>query len=159
MSAARDRRCRACASRRVPTHRHPPKTTRCTTCFPPGTVCIALVGATIGETAILDFESYFPDSLIGLQAIPEQATPEFIEYTLRFYKQWFRNRAPETARANINVQSIEALTVPLAPFEMQQKFSCIYKKIDELRTSEQIASIESESLFQSLVQRAFRGEL
>ncbi|MCA9124849.1 MAG: restriction endonuclease subunit S [Planctomycetaceae bacterium] len=133
--------------------------TKVSKCFPPGTVCIALVGATIGETAILDFESYFPDSLIGIQPKPKESTPEFIEYTLRFYKPWFRNRAPETARANINVQTLESLTVPQAPIDLQCRFSETYKQLDKLRTQESEAIKLSDDLFNSLVQRAFKGEL
>lgn len=133
--------------------------TKVSKCFPPGTVCIALVGATIGETAILDFDSYFPDSLIGIEAKPGQSTPEFIEYTLRFYKPWFRSRAPETARANINAQTIESLIVPLPPVDLQKHFSEIYKRIDKLRSQEKTGVEESDNLFNGLVQRAFRGEL
>ena len=41
-----------------------------------GTICIAIVGATVGETAILDFKSCFPDSVIGIVVNDEFADNE-----------------------------------------------------------------------------------
>jgi type I restriction enzyme S subunit len=54
--------------------------------FPPGTVVIAIVGATLGVTAILDVEVYCPDSVVGIQAYPSKASPEYIERVLRFWR-------------------------------------------------------------------------
>lgn len=127
--------------------------------FPPGTVCIAIVGATIGETAILGFESYCPDSVIGIQPIHGKSESEYIEYLLRFYKQPFRDAAPETARANINLQTLTALNVPVPPLDLQHRFSEIYRQLYRSATTAEKHSDELSDLFNSLVQRAFQGEL
>lgn len=54
------------------------------------------------RSALLAFETCFPDSVVGLQARPERARPEFLEVLLRFKKQMLRDEAPETAQKNIN---------------------------------------------------------
>ena len=133
---------------------------RVSKCFPLGTVCIAIVGATIGETAILGFESYCPDSVIGIQPIDGKCTSEYVEYLLRFYKQPFRDSAPETARANINLQTLTTLTIPVPPLSIQQQFSEIYRHLDQMATvAGEHDRRTASDLFDSLVQRAFCGEL
>ena len=57
--------------------------------FPPGTIVIAIVGATIGVTAILDIEVYCPDSVVGIQVNPSYATKEYIWIVLRFWRPTF----------------------------------------------------------------------
>src|SRR5579883_2427038 len=101
--------------------------------FPPGTVVVAIVGATIGATAILGITTYAPDSVIGIQPDPKQCTPEYIEYLLRFWKPIFRARAPETARANINLETITPVPVPLPPIELQRQFSLVYRTTIDLK--------------------------
>ena len=51
--------------------------------FQAGNIVIAIVGATIGETAILTEERYCPDSIIGIE-LNHSLCPEYVEYLLRF---------------------------------------------------------------------------
>lgn len=127
--------------------------------FRPGTIVIAIVGATIGETAILMDEMYCPDSVIGIVPKQDKATSEFIEFTLRFFKQRFRDMAPETARANINLDTLRPLQIPVPPMPLQRQFSHLFQKCYALKHKVMDPRDETEDLFNSLVQRAFRGEL
>jgi len=127
--------------------------------FDVGTVVIAIVGATIGETAILGIRTYCPDSVIGIQVNPNTGTPEYIEYILRFWKPIFRAMAPETARANINLETLRPLAIPLPPLPLQQKFAQIVRKHERLRAQQQEAERQAEHLFGSLLHRAFQAEL
>ena len=54
--------------------------------WPKGTICIAIVGATVGETAILDFEACFPDSVIGIVVNEQIADNEYVEFLLQSFK-------------------------------------------------------------------------
>lgn len=62
-------------------------------------------------------------------------------------------------KAGLNFNDIRSLQIPCPPDKMQKKWALIYQKqcknIERLR----IANATKENLFQSLVQRAFRGEL
>lgn len=130
--------------------------TRVSKAFDKGTVVIAIVGATIGETAILDQETYFPDSVIGIGTTSDNLNSEYLEYVLRFWKQVFRDQAPETARANINIETLKPLSIPLPQKEDLTKFQNLYKKIHRQSLTKKFPSQE---LYASLSQRAFRGEL
>lgn len=124
--------------------------------FSEGTVVVAIVGATIGETAILGQETYFPDSVIGISPRQGLLTSEFVEYALRFWKQAFRDLAPETARANINIETLRPIQFLVPPLAVQERFSKLYRCVHrELRDKWS----SDGTLFASLSQRAFRGEL
>ena len=127
--------------------------------FPTRTIVIAIVGATIGETAILAREMYCPDSVIGITPHEGVATAEYLEYSLRFFKRVFRDMAPETARANINLETLRPLRLPVPNHELQGRFSNMFTKCYGLnrRTSE--PGDRTIDLFDSLIQRAFRGGL
>lgn len=135
------------------------KGTRVSKAFDIGTVLVAIVGATIGETAILSFKSYCPDSVIGIEINSGESQPEFIEHLLRFWKPIFHARAPETARANINLDTLRPLPVIYPPFEQQVQFASIVRQVDRLRAQQHEAARQAEHLFATLLHRAFRGKL
>lgn len=87
--------------------------------FPKGTVAIAIVGATIGNTGILGYDMCFPDSLVGL----ETGTPAgniYVDFYLRLVKE--RIRAISYAgggQPNIKLETLNPYPFPLAPLEEQ----------------------------------------
>jgi type I restriction enzyme, S subunit len=127
--------------------------------FPPRTVVIAIVGATLGITAILDIEVYCPDSVIGIQVHSDKASSEYIERVLRFWRPIFVAQAPETARANINLETLRPLRIPLPPLSLQREFAAQVSAVERLKASQRASLAKLDALFTSLQHRAFRGEL
>jgi type I restriction enzyme, S subunit len=127
--------------------------------FQPGTIVIAIVGATLGMTAILDAEVYCPDSVVGIQVQPKKAHAEYIERILRFWRPIFVAKAPETARANINLETLRPLRVPNPPVSLQSEFASLVKVVERLKAAHRISLIQLDTLFAVLQHRAFRGEL
>jgi type I restriction enzyme, S subunit len=123
--------------------------------FPPGTIVIAIVGATIGMTAILEVEVFCPDSVVGIQVNAECATKEYIEFVLRFWRPTFLAQAPETARANINLETLRPLRIPVPPLRLQQQFSRIVESCERLRATHIEAVRQADHLFQTLLDQAF----
>jgi type I restriction enzyme S subunit len=125
--------------------------------FSAGTVVIAIVGATIGETAILGREFYAPDSVVGINVNPKEANNFYIEYLLRFWKPIFRAHAPETARANINLRILKPLEIPVPPLELQNEFGEIMEKYYNAKEKQESSQKQINDLFNALLQKAFRG--
>lgn len=127
--------------------------------FSTGTIVFAIVGATIGATAILQVPVYCPDSIIGIQVDPAQAVTEYVEFILRARRPLLLAQAPDAARANLNLEIVRDLDIPLAPLADQSRF------VESLLETRQLAAAQSASrqrlddLFQSLLHRAFQGEL
>jgi type I restriction enzyme S subunit len=127
--------------------------------FKKGTVVVAIVGATIGTSAILEIDTYATDSVIGIIVNQDIASSEYIEYVLRFWKPIFLERAPETARANINIETFKPIEIPLPPMELQRRYLIIINHIETQKQLVRQSLQKSEELFQGLMQRAFKGEL
>ena len=82
-------------------------------------VVVVTIAANIGETAVLDFPSCFPDSIIGL--IPHSGTDAwFLEFMMRSEKQHLNEIAPQAAQKNINIEILKTLKIPLPTLKIQQ---------------------------------------
>ncbi len=123
-----------------------------------GTIVIAIVGATIGETALLEIPTYAPDSVIGITPKSSDVSDAiFIEYVLRFWKPVLRAKAPEAARANINIETLRPLQIITPP--NRPKFSEAAIKIDGLKVALQASLTDLEDLYGALSQQAFKGDM
>lgn len=123
--------------------------------FPAGAIVIAIVGATIGMTAILELEVYCPDSVVGIQVDPTKGEAVYLEMLLRFWRPVFLAQAPETARANINLDTLRPLRIPLPPLAQQHHFAALVAQHERLRANQREALRQAEHLFQSLLHRVF----
>lgn len=127
--------------------------------FKQGTIVIAIVGATIGATAILMIDTYATDSIIGIYSNQGKSNNIFLEMILRFYKQVLIDKAPEAARANINLAILNKLVIIQPPIELQEKYSELSNLIEEKRKVLQSSKLKIAELYGSILQRAFSGKL
>lgn len=126
--------------------------------FNVGDILIAIVGATIGATTILQIDAYATDSVIAIKSTG-RTNNVFLEMLMRFYRQVLLDTAPEAARANINLAILNRLKIITPPIEVQEKYLEIDKKI-ERDIEIQIKSLNLLSDLQnSLVQKVFNGQL
>ncbi len=135
------------------------KGTKVSKCFDPGTILIAIVGATIGRTAILSISAFCPDSVVGISVKPNIAVPVFLEIVLRSKRAELLKRAPQTARANLNLEILKPIPIILPPHDLQQRFAAIVESIEEQKVRMRSHLAELENLFTLLQQCAFKGEL
>ncbi len=86
---------------------------------------------------------------------------KYLEHFLRSsYSQYMIERsAHQSSQANLFTGQIKELPVLLPPFTLQQKFTAIVQRFERLRTQQHEADRQAEHLFQSILHRAFRGEL
>ena len=131
--------------------------------WPKGTICIAIVGATVGETAILDFESCFPDSVIGIVVNEALADSEYVEFLLQSFKALLKEKGKGTARDNINLGTFENQMFPFPPLKKQK---AIVATLNSLREETQrLARLYEQKLAlltalkKSLLHQAFAGDL
>ena len=131
--------------------------------WPKGTICVAIVGATVGETAILDFEACFPDSVIGIVVNEQIADNEYVEYLLQAFKSLLKEKGKGTARDNINLGTFEHQRFPFPSLKLQKH---IVATLSSLRDeTQQLASVyerklvELEDLKRSFLHQAFTGKL
>jgi len=131
--------------------------------FPAGTIAIAITGATIGVTGILGFDSCFPDSIVGIQARPESATPEFIYLAVEHAKKTALAEATQTTQPNINLGNLNRLKVHVPPLAEQRRIvaelDALQAEVDALKRLQTETAAELNALLPSILDRAFKGEL
>ncbi|WKZ70017.1 MAG: restriction endonuclease subunit S [Melioribacteraceae bacterium] len=126
-------------------------------------ILISLVG-TFGEISIVPKE--FQPGIIN---------PRLMKITLNkkkilpiFFKTLLKTNGIKTKLESlshggtmniVNVGIIKELEVPVPPLKLQEKFIEIHIKTEKLKKQYETSLQESENLFNSLMQRAFRGEL
>ena len=122
-----------------------------------GTLCIT-IAANIAKTGILTFDTCFPDSVVGF--VPnDKSDKEFVRYWLSFLQKTLEDTAPMAAQKNINLKILRELDLPLPPITLQNQFAERIQAIESQKQQAQASLQKSEDLFNSLLQRAFKGEL
>ena len=89
------------------------------------------------------------------------ATSSFLWFVLNSRNFYIRavNFVGGSASPHMNVKDIRAFSVPIPPIELQHHFEDIVDRLDSIRSKYHSSVEAKETLFNSLVQRAFRGEL
>jgi type I restriction enzyme S subunit len=131
--------------------------------FPVGTLAIAITGATIGVTGILDFNSCFPDSIVGIQAKPGSMTPEFLYLTVEHAKRAALAEATQTTQPNINLGNLQRLHIRVPPLSEQRRtvayLDDLQSKVDTVKGLQDESESELNALMPSILSRAFAGDL
>jgi type I restriction enzyme, S subunit len=125
--------------------------------WPKDTLCIT-IAANIARCAILTFPACFPDSVVGF--IPnERVTVEFAQSWLETLTTKLEEEAPQAAQKNINLQILRNLELHIPPIELQLAFTARMAASRAIATEQTVSRQRVDDLFQSLLHRAFQGEL
>jgi type I restriction enzyme S subunit len=129
-----------------------------------GDVLICEGGAGVGQTAIWRAElpeCYFQKSLHRARPYPDLATPEYIAYLM-----WTLMRGSSLLRSissatipHLTGEKLREVRIPVPPLPLQKHFSrqCALFNSTTEKTSKGMRT--SDELFNSIVHKAFRGEL
>lgn len=104
------------------------------------------IAANIGETAILDYPSCFPDSIVAL--IPDKTISiEYLNIYLKLIKPYVVDLAPYSAQKNLNNQQLAQVPIVIPPKPIQ---SNIVQIADEAYTKKQNKETEAKELLESI---------
>lgn len=118
-----------------------------------GTLCIT-IAANIAKTAILAFDSCFPDSIVGFNA-NESTNNIYIHYWFSFFQSILEAQAPESAQKNINLKILSELKVIAPPKTMQEQFATFVEQTDKLKLAVKQVLEKAEILKKALMQEYF----
>jgi len=125
--------------------------------WPAGTLCIT-IAANIARTGVLALDACFPDSVVGF--IPgDRVTVEYVQAWLRTIQKSLEAEAPQAAQKNINLKTLRELDLVVPPLELQRAFAARVAEVRELEATQAASRQRLGDLFQSLLHRAFQGEL
>lgn len=130
--------------------------------WPANTLAIT-IAANIANSAILTYDACFPDSVVGIIPDDDVALPEYVEFFIRTAKHDLDLYAPATAQKNINIAILNDLAVPLPPLaeqhEIVRRVNALFALADAVEQRVAATTKRTEALTQSILARAFRGEL
>ena len=127
-----------------------------------GDILISCSG-TIGRTTSIKIDEPFVLVRSAALVKPKRDLVDslYLEYYLRTdYMQSVMKKSSNTSsQANLFTGPIKKLPIFLPPFKLQKQFAERVVVIEEQKQQAQLELAKSEELFQSLLQRAFNGEL
>ncbi len=132
-----------------------------------GDVLTNIVGASIGRTAVFDRNDVanINQAVCLIRCDPDKLVNYFLCFLLNspYFKRALHAGEVNMARANLSLTFFRELQVPIPPIRQQemyvQKMKDISEKVGELETAFTTKLDELERLKQSLLQKAFAGEL
>lgn len=130
-------------------------------CFPKGTLTMT-IAANVGDAAILGFDAFFPDSVVGF--IPNaDINDEYLYYIFKAMKPEFVRTAIKSTQLNLNVERIRDLFVPVVAQKSEQLEIAEYLNakcadIDALIAKKQQYLTEIENYKKSLIYEYVTGK-
>ena len=117
----------------------------------------------VGKTAVYKEEEPMAYAGYLVKAIPnERATGEFISAYMntKYIKSKLFNMAKNiVGMANINAEEFKKIDVYIPPIELQNEYIKFVEQVDKLKFEMEKCLKELEDNFNSLMQKAFKGEL
>lgn len=130
--------------------------------FEKGTLCIT-IAANIADTAILGIDACFPDSIVAFSPDKSKCNVLFVKYLIDVNKSNLEAFAPATAQKNINLKVLNELIFPFPLLEEQaeivRRVEELFAFADRVEHAAQSALSRVNNLTQSILAKAFRGEL
>lgn len=128
--------------------------------YPAGTILIAMYGqgVTRGKVGVLGIEAATNQACA---ALPPSNRMDFnyLFYYLKFSYEDLRNLGRGGNQPNLNIGLVKAFEVLSPPLSLQTQFAQKIELIEKQKELAKQSLRESEDLFQSLLQKAFKGEL
>ena len=130
-----------------------------TTFLKSGSLIFANCGVSLGFARILKIDGCIHDGWLSFSDINENLNKIFLLKTLNHITEYFRKIAPDGTQPNLNTSIMKNFEVILPPIEEQNKFAQIVERVEAQKQKNELVIEQMDNLFNSLSQRAFKGEL
>jgi type I restriction enzyme S subunit len=125
----------------------------------PGSLIFANCGVSLGFARILAIGGCIHDGWLSLSEIHPCLDKVYLLKLINSITNHFRQIAPSGTQPNLNTGIMKGFCIPVPPIDLQREFSESVVKISLAKQRYSDSLDSSENLFNSLLQRAFRGEL
>ncbi len=132
--------------------------------YQPGDLILAKLGDPIGKTCLVPEamqSGIVVSDVVRIRVSPLKTNVKFILYALNSEHclSQLNKDVFGTTRPRVNLAEIRNLKIPLPPLPLQQEFAKLVEDIETEKARQAESKKKLDELFQSLMQRAFTGEL
>ncbi len=121
--------------------------------------CIAGSPDCIGNIAIADREVAFNQQINALVPMDKKLDTEFLYVLLKVAKKIIQSASTNSMKGMISKSKLESIQLPFPSYAEQCDFSAIYKKLQKEVKKQNEQVVETQLMFDALMQKAFKGEL
>jgi type I restriction enzyme, S subunit len=145
----------------VPIHEYERIKNRCNPEY--GDILISCSGAIIGRVATVRLKE--PLALVRsaalIKPLKKLVNSTYLEFYLRtpYLQLFMKNSANASGQPNLFTGPLKKVPVLLPPLNLQKQFENIVKKLETLKNYQTQSKIEIDTLFNTLMQKTFKGEL
>ncbi len=116
-----------------------------------GTLCIT-IAANIADTAILDIDACFPDSVMGFIPYEEISDVRFVKYSFDMLQRDMQQISQGTAQDNLSWKKLSTIRFPKPPIEVQRKIADALVSYEDLIENNQ----KQIKLLEEVAQRLYK---
>ena len=127
-----------------------------------GDILVAAIGATIGHTWIVNTDTpfYYKDGNLLHISTNELVNSNYLNHILKILISKFKLKGVTgTAQLALSIEKLGNMEVIFPDIELQNQFADFVTQIDKLKFEMEKSLKELEDNFNSLMQKAFKGEL
>ena len=129
-----------------------------------GDLLFARSGNTVGKTYLYrpkDGLCAYAGYLIRFKPDLQEILPEYLFSLTQtdYYRNWVETRKRVAGQPNINGKEYATLRVPCPPIPLQDKFTRMVEELEDVRQNRDITRQYLDNLFNTLLLRAFTGNL
>jgi type I restriction enzyme S subunit len=121
--------------------------------------CIAGSPSCIGNAAITDREVAFNQQINAVTPIETKCISEFVYMSFIVGKSLIQRASTNSMKGMVSKGNFEKIEFPLPPIDLQKQYCDIFQTILRSRQDANMNYRSNVDLFNSLIQRAFKGEL
>lgn len=125
----------------------------------PGALIVANSGVSLGFARIMKIAGCIHDGWLSLSELDPCLNKIFVLLLMNAYTDHLRRIAPSGTQPNLTTSIMKALEIPVPPRALQDDFERTTMRIQQRVEDTRVQVGKTDELFNSLVQRAFRGEL
>jgi hypothetical protein len=126
---------------------------------PAGTVVMAVSG-NIGLSAQLAVDACIHDGFVAFMNLAtDRVHDQYFIFCLKFLRQLHAQRMAGAIFQNITTHDVKRMQIPVPPLSLQRQFSARVGEVHALQTRQAESRRRLDDLFQSMLHRAFQGEL
>ena len=120
-----------------------------------GSLIFANCGVSLGFARIINFDGCIHDGWLAMEDIDERLDKVFLLQALNQMTEHFRAIAPAGTQPNLNTAIMKAYHQVLPPIELQREYISFVKQVDKSKVVVQKSLDETQTLFDSLMQKYF----